>query len=240
MDWFSQHGLMNPVDFQSMTQQQRMGFMAPRMLSGLGAGVLQRAAPNLQLHQPGPSPNPCLGVICAPGEHCVDGRCLGPCSGVVCPMGTVCVDGACVPSGASGSNVSAPVRSMTSFALNPSAPTRMVRSADPGSVAAPRTSFALPGQSMRPGATSVLPMATPSDTPATTPNTDSSGDAGSSTYAGAGSDTTAAGAEGGGGAVDMSQGAAAAGGAAPSSIPTWVWVVGALGAGALAWKAFAK
>jgi len=38
----------------------------------------------------------CVGVVCPPGERCIDGVCVDPCDGVACPCDTVCMSGRCL------------------------------------------------------------------------------------------------------------------------------------------------
>jgi hypothetical protein len=51
----------------------------------------------------GGGPDPCEGIVCAPGEVCEGGMCVAdPCAGVVCAPGEHCEGGVCVTDGSGG------------------------------------------------------------------------------------------------------------------------------------------
>lgn len=261
-NWFAQHGLMNPLQFQRMTPQQRMAQSAPGLLSGLGANTLVMSGTRLagfgyekqsgsavtvqSLTPYTDTVDPCGGVVCAPGSHCSNGACVPdtqvqnlrdansePTQNLmtsdaptlqVSPSYTGRVFSAPAPMDSS-TTVSAPT------ALRPTAtlPTRHVEDTSlyqsdvPSDQGAPQDTYNYPtGKSVSPNEVALYD--------------DGSG--------GVISRGTEQGGGGGGGAAATPQAAAMAasqGGAGGlSSIPTWAWVVGAVGLGYVAMKMMKK
>src|SRR5579864_653363 len=68
------------------------------VLGGVGLVLIARG----QSATKPPGSDPCAGVTCPAGQHCVGGQCVAgsdPCLGVTCPTGQTCQNGVCVGAG---------------------------------------------------------------------------------------------------------------------------------------------